>query len=92
MEADTYAALNQPGVGWFAMIVIGLLAGWIAEKVTESDHGLFANLIFGLIGAFLGKYLAEMAAIPVFGFFRTLIAATVGAIIVLFLWRKIRGR
>ncbi|MGA0562897.1 GlsB/YeaQ/YmgE family stress response membrane protein [Ancylobacter sp. VNQ12] len=92
MDGQVYSALNEPGVGWFTMIIIGLLAGWIAERVTESDHGLFANLIFGLIGAFVGKYLAEMAAIPVFGFFRTLIAAAVGAIIVLFLWRKVRGR
>lgn len=90
---ESFAAVaNQPGVGWFTMIIIGLLAGWIAERVTESDHGLFANLIFGLVGAFVGKYLAEMAAIPVFGFFRTLIAAAVGAVIVLFLWRKVRGR
>ena len=92
MDATTYSALNEPGVGWFAMIVIGLLAGWIAERVTDSDHGLFSNLLFGLIGAFVGKYLAELAAIPVFGFFRTLIAAAVGAIIVLFIWRRIRGR
>jgi uncharacterized membrane protein YeaQ/YmgE (transglycosylase-associated protein family) len=92
MDGQIYSALNEPGVGWFTMIIIGLLAGWIAERVTESDHGLIANLIFGLIGAFVGKYLAEMAAIPVFGFFRTLIAAAVGAIIVLFIWRKIRGR
>ena len=92
MDATTYSALNEPGVGWFTMIIIGLLAGWIAERVTDSDHGLFANLLFGLIGAFVGKYLAEMAAIPVFGFFRTLIAAAVGAIIVLFIWRRIRGR
>ena len=90
---DSFAAVaDQPGVGWFTMLIIGLLAGWIAERVTASDHGLFANLLFGLIGAFVGKYLAELAAVPVFGFFRTLIAATVGAIIVLFLWRKVRGR
>lgn len=92
MGTDAYAALNQPGVGWFMMIIIGLIAGWIAERVTESDHGLFSNLLFGLIGAFVGKYLAEMADIPVYGFVRTLIAAAVGAIIVLFLWRKLRGR
>ncbi|MBS7542629.1 GlsB/YeaQ/YmgE family stress response membrane protein [Ancylobacter oerskovii] len=90
---ESFAAVaNQPGVGWFTMIIIGLLAGWIAERVTESDHGLFANLLFGLIGAFVGKYLAELVDIPVFGFFRTLIAATVGAIIVLFIWRKLRSR
>jgi len=90
---DSFAAVaNQPSVGWFTMVIIGILAGWIAERVTDSDHGLLANLLFGLIGAFLGKYLAEMADIPVYGFFRTLIAATVGAVIVLFLWRRIRGR
>ncbi|MDR6951036.1 putative membrane protein YeaQ/YmgE (transglycosylase-associated protein family) [Ancylobacter sp. 3268] len=90
---ESFAAVaDQPGVGWFTMIIIGLLAGWIAERVTESDHGLFANLLFGLIGAFVGKYLAELAAIPVYGFFRTLIAATVGAVIVLFIWRKLRSR
>ncbi|MCJ8143075.1 GlsB/YeaQ/YmgE family stress response membrane protein [Ancylobacter sp. A5.8] len=92
MDGEVYSALNQPGVGWFTMIIIGLLAGWIAERVTDSDHGLFANLLFGLIGAFVGAKLAEFAEIPVFGFFRTLIAAVVGAIIVLFLWRKLRAR
>ncbi|MFK8251221.1 GlsB/YeaQ/YmgE family stress response membrane protein [Ancylobacter terrae] len=89
---DTYAALNEPGVGIFTMIIIGLLAGWIAERVTDSDHGLLTNLLFGLIGAFVGGKLAEFAEIPVFGFFRTLIAATIGAIIVLFLWRRLRSR
>jgi len=92
MDDQVYSVLNEPGVGWFTMIIIGLLAGWIAERVTESDHGLLTNLLVGLIGAFVGKYLAELAAIPVFGFFRTLIAAAVGAVIVLFLWRKVRGR
>ena len=89
---DTFSALNQPGVGWLTMIVIGLLAGWIAERVTESDHGLLTNLIFGLIGAFVGGKLAELLEIPVFGFFRTLIAAAIGAIIVLFIWRRLRAR
>ncbi|QJP12815.1 GlsB/YeaQ/YmgE family stress response membrane protein [Starkeya sp. ORNL1] len=89
---DTYAALNEPGVGWLTMIIIGLLAGWIAERVTASDQGLLANLLFGLIGAFVGGKLAEFAEVPVFGFFRTLIAATIGAIIVLFVWRRLRGR
>jgi len=92
MEGDAVQTLNQPEVGWFMMVIIGLLAGWIAEKVTDSDHGLFSNLLFGLIGAFLGKYLADMADIQVYGFFRTLIAATVGAVILLFLWRKIRSK
>ena len=35
-----YPALGTPGVGFLMMLVIGGIAGWIAEKVTKSDHGL----------------------------------------------------
>jgi uncharacterized membrane protein YeaQ/YmgE (transglycosylase-associated protein family) len=87
-----YAALNQPGVGLFAMLIIGILAGWIAEKVTASDHGLLTNLIVGVAGAFIGGKIAEVLEVPVFGFFRTLVAASIGAILLLFLWRMLRGR
>jgi len=89
---ESYAFLNEPGVGFFSMLVIGLLAGWIAERVTDSNHGLLTNLVVGIIGAFVGGWLAGLLNIPVFGFFRTLIAATVGAIILLWGWRAIRSR
>jgi uncharacterized membrane protein YeaQ/YmgE (transglycosylase-associated protein family) len=89
---DQFAALSQPGVGFFTMLLIGLLAGWIAEKITASDHGLLTNLIVGIAGAFVGGKLAEVLQIPVFGFFRTLVAAAVGAILLLWLWRAVRGR
>jgi hypothetical protein len=32
---EQYAVLNEPGVGFFTMLIIGLIAGWIAEKVTS---------------------------------------------------------
>ena len=89
---DQFAALGQPGVGFFTMLLIGLLAGWIAEKVTASDHGLLTNLLVGIAGAFVGGKLAEVLDIPVFGFFRTLVAAAVGAILLLWIWRVLRGR
>jgi uncharacterized membrane protein YeaQ/YmgE (transglycosylase-associated protein family) len=89
---DQFAALGQPGVGFFTMLLIGVIAGWIAERVTASDHGLLTNLIVGIAGAFVGGKLAEVLAIPVFGFFRTLIAAAVGAVLLLWIWRALRGR
>jgi uncharacterized membrane protein YeaQ/YmgE (transglycosylase-associated protein family) len=89
---DQFAALGQPGVGFFTMLLIGLLAGWIAEKVTASNHGLLTNLLVGIAGAFVGGKLAEVLEIPVFGFYRTLVAAAVGAILLLWIWRALRGR
>lgn len=89
---ESYAFLNTPGVGFFSMLIIGLLAGWIAERVTDSNHGLLTNLVVGIIGAFIGGWLAGLLNVPVFGFFRTLVAAIVGAIILLWGWRAIRSR
>lgn len=88
---DAQAFMSQPGVGFFAMILIGAIAGWIAERVTASDHGIFTNILVGVCGAFVGAKLAEVAQVTVFGFWRTLISASIGAVIILFAWRMIRG-
>lgn len=88
---EMQGALGNPSVGLFMMLVIGAIAGWIAEKITASDHGIFTNILVGIAGAFVGGKLAEVMQIPVIGFWRTLVAATIGAIIILFLWRKFRG-
>jgi uncharacterized membrane protein YeaQ/YmgE (transglycosylase-associated protein family) len=88
---DAQAFLSQPGVGFFSMLVIGALAGWVAGRVTESRHAILTNILVGVAGAFVGGELAGLLQIPVFGFFRTLVSATVGAIVILFLWRQIRS-
>jgi uncharacterized membrane protein YeaQ/YmgE (transglycosylase-associated protein family) len=74
------------------MILIGAIAGWIAERVTESDHGIFTNVLVGIAGSFVGAKLAEIAQVTVFGFMRTLISGSIGAILILFAWRSLRGR
>jgi uncharacterized membrane protein YeaQ/YmgE (transglycosylase-associated protein family) len=89
---DAQTFLSQPGVGFFTMILIGAIAGWIAERVTESDHGIFTNILVGIAGSFVGAKLAEIAQVPVFGFMHTLISASIGAILILFAWRTLRGR
>ncbi len=89
-EAQAFFA--QPGVGFFTMLLIGGVAGWIAERVTQSNHGIFTNILVGVAGAFVGAKLAEIAEVPVFGFVRTLIAASIGAIIILYAWRVLLKR
>lgn len=89
---DAQAFFGNPGVGFFSMLIIGAIAGWIAEKVTESDHNIFTNILVGIAGSFVGGVLANVLNIQVFGFFRTLIAATVGAILILFVWHRVRQR
>lgn len=89
---DAQTLLGNPTAGFFLTLFIGIIAGWIAEKVTSSNHGLFTNLLVGVAGAFVGNKLAEVLQVPVYGFWRGLIAASIGAIIILFVWRMIQSR
>ena len=41
------------GLGWFAAIIVGGIAGWIAEKIMKRDHGLLLNVFMGIVGAML---------------------------------------
>jgi uncharacterized membrane protein YeaQ/YmgE (transglycosylase-associated protein family) len=74
------------GVGWLLAIVIGILAGWIAEKIMKRDHGIIVNLIVGIIGGLIGKFLImNVLGAAYSGFLWSLIASVVGAVILLFL-------
>jgi uncharacterized membrane protein YeaQ/YmgE (transglycosylase-associated protein family) len=81
--------LGTPGVGFFELLLIGAIAGWIAAKITESSHGLFTNILVGICGSFVGSKLAEVLEISVFGFWRSLASAAIGAVILLLVWRMI---
>jgi uncharacterized membrane protein YeaQ/YmgE (transglycosylase-associated protein family) len=37
-----------------AWIIVGIIAGWLAERITGRNHGLLTNLVVGIVGAFLG--------------------------------------
>jgi uncharacterized membrane protein YeaQ/YmgE (transglycosylase-associated protein family) len=89
---DAQTLLGNPTAGFFLTLIIGIIAGWIAEKVTASNHGLFTNLLVGVAGAFVGNKLAEIAQIPVYGFWRGLISASIGAVILIYVWRAITNR
>jgi uncharacterized membrane protein YeaQ/YmgE (transglycosylase-associated protein family) len=82
---------SMPGVGFIGMLVIGIIAGYIAEKVTSSDHGLLTNLLVGIAGSFVGGTLANVLNIDFYGWLGNLIVASVGAILVLGIWRSTRG-
>jgi uncharacterized membrane protein YeaQ/YmgE (transglycosylase-associated protein family) len=86
---DVQGFLGNPSVGFFEMLLIGAIAGWIAGKITESAHGIVTNMLIGICGAFVGGKLAEVMDVSVFGFWRTLASAAIGAVILLLVWRAL---
>ncbi len=89
---ESQSLLSMPGVGFFGMLIIGMLAGYIAEKVTASDHGLLTNLLVGIAGSFVGGSLANLLNIAFYGWLGNLIVASIGAILILWFWRQFRDR
>jgi len=82
-------------VGW---ILLGLLAGIIAKAVLPGDDpgGIIVTTLIGIAGAVLGGLVARALDIgdPIDEFFdlSTWLAAVIGAIVLLLVWRVITGR
>ena len=78
--------------GVFAWIVVGLLAGWLAGKITRGrGFGCIVNVLLGLIGAVVGGWIFTRLGVVALGFFGSLAAATVGAILLVAIGRVFAG-
>jgi len=72
--------MEQAGIGWIAAIIIGGVAGWLAEKFTASNMGLLANIILGVIGASVAAWLFGLLGVRMqAGWLGFLISGFVGA-------------
>jgi len=74
-------------------IIVGLIAGFLASKVL-SGHGmgLLWDIVVGILGAFVGGWLASLVGISVSNILMQIIVAFVGALILLFIFRAVAGR
>ena len=76
-------------------ILFGALVGWIASIImkTNDQQGAVANIIIGIVGAFIGGALARvLGAEGVTGFNLTSIAvAVLGAVILIAIIRMLGG-
>ena len=76
--------------GWIGAIIIGGVAGWLAEKFMRSPMGLLSNIALGIVGGLLARFIATFAGIGVVGLIPSLIAATAGACLLIALARAVR--
>jgi uncharacterized membrane protein YeaQ/YmgE (transglycosylase-associated protein family) len=85
IAATEYLAFAPPtAVGWFAYVVIGGMAGWLAGKIVKGDgQGILLNIVVGIIGGFIGGFLLEKLGVDViagrwwFTFFTSLLGAVI---------------
>jgi uncharacterized membrane protein YeaQ/YmgE (transglycosylase-associated protein family) len=77
---------------WFWVILIGILAGFLAGKLMQGrGFGLLVDLLLGIVGSFIGSWIfARLGIATTGGFIGQLLVSLVGALLLLFLVRLIR--
>ena len=72
--------------GLIMFLVIGGVAGWLAGLLMKGrGFGLIGNIVVGIIGAFIGGFLANVVGIAATGILGSILLATAGAAVLLFL-------
>jgi uncharacterized membrane protein YeaQ/YmgE (transglycosylase-associated protein family) len=87
---------TDPAITFLLVLVIGIAAGllfdrlagpsWLARQFSGSTRGIVTSALVGVAGAFVGYQIALLLALGG-GIVTTVIAAALGAAVVLFAWR-----
>ena len=75
------------------ILLVGLAAGWLAGQIVQgTGFGVIGDLVIGIIGAFIGDWLMPRLGLHLgVGIFSAIINATIGAVLLLFVIRLVRG-
>ena len=79
--------------GLLIILFVGLVAGWLAGQIVQGTGlGLLGDLLFGVLGAFVGSWFLPKLGVHLgAGIINAIINATVGAILLLLLVKLLRG-
>lgn len=84
--------MYMSGQGILIILLVGLIAGWLAGKIVQGTGlGLIGDIVVGIAGAFIASWLLPRLGIGLgVGLIRAIIDATIGAILLLVIIRLIR--
>ena len=81
-------------MGLVAWIVVGAIAGFLANQIMGSREGLLRMIVLGVVGGLVGGFVAmslRLGAVDGINL-ESIVIATIGAIAVVFLARLASGR
>jgi uncharacterized membrane protein YeaQ/YmgE (transglycosylase-associated protein family) len=73
------------------VILLGILAGWLAGKIVSGrGFGLLGDLVVGILGSLIGSFLFGLLGLAAYGLLGRLIVAVAGSIVLLWLIRLVK--
>ena len=81
------------GESILVILVVGLVAGWLAGKIVQGTGlGLIGDIVVGIAGAFIAAWLFPRLGLRLgTGLLREILQSTAGAVILLVIVRLVRG-
>ncbi len=79
--------MGDAGVGWIAAVIIGGIAGWLAEQFMKSNMGLIMNIVLGIVGAAIASAILSYFGIVLGGWVGYLISSFIGAVLLIWVVR-----
>lgn len=79
-------------MGFIGWIILGGLAGWVANMIMKEDGGLLKNIVLGVIGGLVGGGLVQLlGGSGVNGFnIYSFVVAVLGAVLLIWIVRMIK--
>jgi len=81
-------------MGIISWIVLGAIAGFLANMLIGGGEGVIGTIILGIVGAVVGGYIAsaifhkgDVTGVNI----ESIVISVLGAILVLFVWRALQG-
>jgi uncharacterized membrane protein YeaQ/YmgE (transglycosylase-associated protein family) len=78
-------------MGLIVTLIIGGIVGWLASVVmkTNAQMGIIANVVVGIVGAFLGSWIFGVLGIATAGTAGQWVMSVIGAIVLIALLRAL---
>lgn len=73
------------------LIIVGAAAGFIATRLMRIEAGLMPTLAIGIAGALLGGLVLRVVLTGM-GLLGGFVGAILGALLLIWLWQKVRNR
>jgi uncharacterized membrane protein YeaQ/YmgE (transglycosylase-associated protein family) len=75
-----------------ALLIVGLIAGFLADKVVKNTFGLWGDMLIGVAGSFIGSWIFSLLGLPVSGLLWEIIAAFAGAVVLLLIINQFKKK
>jgi uncharacterized membrane protein YeaQ/YmgE (transglycosylase-associated protein family) len=74
------------------LLIVGLIAGFLADKVIKNSFGLLGDMLIGVAGSFIGGWIFGLLGLEIDMFIGQIISAFIGAVLLLVIINSFKRR